>query len=187
MRRAGLGFVPTSPEELNGLLQHTRVDNGRLIETGELKALRENLQLVRMSIGLQLPNEGPWFDNVMRAVLEVMRTQWNASVDDDTSRARSNWLLEQVDIRQWAPHYRIEGHPDISDLRFRAQILAFSMLTTSVPEDVRNRYWQWVEDTVLEKVKREQPDVFADVVRQLKSIIINEASNDGTDGASDGG
>jgi pimeloyl-ACP methyl ester carboxylesterase len=186
MRRAGLGFVPTSSEELNGLIQHARIEDGRLVETAELKAFRESLQLVRMSAGLQLPTENPWFENVIRTLLDVIRAQWSAEIDDATSRTRSNWLLEQLDIRQWANHYRIEGHPEISGLRFRGQILALGMITTSVPRAVKDRYWQWVEDAVLEKVKEEQPELFAEVVQHVKSII-NEASKEGAGGGSDGG
>jgi hypothetical protein len=186
MRRAGLGLVPTSADELNGLIQHARSEDGRLIETAELKAFRESLQLVRMSIGLQLPKESPWFENVIRILLDVIKAQWSAEVDDATSRTRSNWLLEQLDIRKWANHYRIEDHPGISSLRFRGQILALGMMTSSVPRAVKDRYWQWVEDAVLEKVKKEQPELFAEVV-QLVKLTINEASKEGADGGSDGG
>jgi hypothetical protein len=186
MRRAGLGFVPTSSEELNGLIQHAGVEDGRLLETAELKAFRESLQLIRMSVGLQLPRESPWFDNVIRTLLDTIRMQWSAEVDEGTSRARSNWLLEQVDTRKWADHYRIEGHPEISGIRFRGQILALGMMTTSVPRAVKDRYWQWVHDAVLERVKQEQPDLFSEVVEQMKSII-NEASKEGARGGSDGG
>jgi hypothetical protein len=186
MRRAGLGLIPTSSEELNGLIQDARIEDGRLIETAELKAFRESLQLVRMSVGLQLPKESPWFENVIRTLLDVIKAQWSVEVDDATSRTRANWLLEQLDIRKWGNHYRIEGHPEISGLRFRGQILALGLMTSSVPTAVKDRYWRWVEDRVLEKVKQEQPELFAEVVQHVKSIV-NEASKEGAGGGSNGG
>jgi hypothetical protein len=134
-----------------------------------------------MSVDLQLPGESSWFDNVTRTLLETIRAQWSPEIDDVTSNARSNWLLEQLDIRQWGNHYRIEGRPEIVELRFRGLTLALAMQNSSVPQTVKDRYWNWLQNGLIAKVKQEQPQLFAAIVRQIQSTVI-EASEVGIAG-----
>ena len=63
-RRAGLVFVALTSSELGALLARAQVADGVLVESAELRAIRENLELCRMSAGLQLPAEAPWLANV---------------------------------------------------------------------------------------------------------------------------
>ena len=49
LRRAGYCFVPVSDEELAHLLDASTVKDNKVIETAELKAIRENILRVRMS------------------------------------------------------------------------------------------------------------------------------------------
>ena len=72
LRRAGFCLVPIKVDELVTLVARAEVTGDRLIETAELKAVRENVQLVRMSNALQLPNERVWLDNVTRAFLQAI-------------------------------------------------------------------------------------------------------------------
>jgi hypothetical protein len=182
MRRAGLAFIPTSAVELTGLLERSRLEDGRLIETVELRALRENVELVRMSTGLQLPAESPWFDNLIRSMLTAVRLQWSVEIEDEVSRARSKWLLELLDIRKWANHYRVDGNPEIVDQRFRGQILALSTMVPSAAMDVRDRYWLWLQEAVLAELKMEQPELFAGVVQQAREVIEGVANASAKDG-----
>jgi len=49
----------------------------------------------------------------------AIKSQWNAEMDDQVARARSDWLLKQLDVRQWSHRYKIEGHPEVAEIRFR--------------------------------------------------------------------
>src|SRR5882724_5240482 len=82
LRRAGYCFVPLAVQELSALVAQATIVNDELVETAELKAVRENLQLARMSNGLQFPNEHVWLDNVSKAFLEVAKGQWHDGMDE---------------------------------------------------------------------------------------------------------
>src|SRR4029077_19866427 len=105
LRAAGVAFVPFDRDELDTLLSRPAVSDGQIVESAELKALRENLQLCRMSSGLQLPKESSWFDGMTRVLFESIKGQWREGVDSEASAARSTWLLQLLDLRGWAHRY----------------------------------------------------------------------------------
>ena len=57
LRQAGYFFIPVSEDELAHHLDASMVEDGKFVETAELKAIRENILQVRMSTWLQLPEE----------------------------------------------------------------------------------------------------------------------------------
>jgi hypothetical protein len=186
MRRSGFGFVPLTIDELTALVEQATIDNGQLVETAELKAIRESLQLARMSDGLQLPKENIWLGNVFRSFIETIKSQWHATMDEKSAQARSNWLFEQTDIRQWSNRYKIDGHPVRGDVRYGAQILSLAMTTTSVPMSVRVQYWKWLEDAVLKRVQDEQRELYDRVVQHIRTLM-DAASEPSQNGDGDAG
>src|SRR5271165_4629482 len=77
MRRASLGFVPILVEELTSSIEQAAISDGNLVESAELKAMRESLLVARMSNGLQLPKEHVWLDNLIRSFIEAIKLQWH--------------------------------------------------------------------------------------------------------------
>ena len=160
LRSAGLAFVPVTSDELSSFLARATVAQGKLFETAELRALRENLQLCRMSTGLQLPRESVWFDGVVRLLLETIRAQWREGADLGIARARCNWLLELLDLRGWAHRLANEHNRGISESRFRAQLLALMTFSVEARPQVRQAYWEWLEEALLEGVRTQQGDLY---------------------------
>jgi hypothetical protein len=184
MRRAGLCFVPIKVDESIALIGQAAVTANRLVETAELRALRESLQLARMSNGLQWPKERVWLDNVITAFVEAIKAQWREGMDEAAARARSDWLVEQFDIRQWAHRFTTEEQPDVASERYRGQVLSLAMLNTGVSFEIKQKYWQWFEETILERIREEQQDLYNDIIKQVRSTI-SEASQRSRDGTKD--
>ena len=101
LRRAGYVFVPVSDEELARHLNASEVTNDQVVETAELKAIRENILRVRMSDWLQLPKEAPWLEMTLKAFISVLKSLWKDGANLAAVTARSNWLVDLVDIRGW--------------------------------------------------------------------------------------
>ena len=68
LRRAGYFFIPVGENELTAHLSASRIRDGKVIETAELKAIRENILRVRMSDWLQVPKEAPWLSTTPGSV-----------------------------------------------------------------------------------------------------------------------
>ncbi|QWG22207.1 hypothetical protein KMZ93_19815 [Bradyrhizobium sediminis] len=172
MRRAGMSFVPVAGEELEALLARSQITDGHLDESAELKALRESILMARMSTGLLLPAENTWFEGFLRAIIGTIKSQWREGSIEEVAAARSNWLLSQLDIRHWAHRFKIGGHPEATQARYRAQILSLALLHESVPAAIRQKYWAWLEDKLLTPIQNEERDLFASILDQVRSLVV---------------
>jgi hypothetical protein len=164
MRRAGLSFVPVTAEELETLLARSQITDGHIVESAELKALRESILMARMSTGLLLPAENTWFEGLLRAIMGALKSQWREGTIEETAIARSDWLLSQLDVRHWAHRYKVDGHPEATQARYRAQILSLALVHEPVPTAIRQKYWAWLEDKLLTSVQKEERDLFASML-----------------------
>ncbi|MDF0585041.1 PIN domain-containing protein [Bradyrhizobium yuanmingense] len=172
MRRAGMSFVPIHREELERLLAVSQVTNGRLDENAELKAIREALSMARMSTGLILPAENAWFEGALQAIIGAIKSQWHEGFIEDVAIARSDWLLSQLDIRQWAHRFKIDGHPEATQARYKAQVLSLALLHGPVPQSIKQKYWVWLEEKVLIPIQNEERVLFEGILDQVRSLIV---------------
>ena len=166
-----LAFVPLTSGELSALLARARVGDGVLVESAELRAIRENLELCRMSAGLQLPAEAPWLANVSGVLAGAIKGQWRDGVDVADAAARSTWLAELLDVRRWAHHWVEQGPEEAYSARYRAQLLALMTFTSEAPDATRAAYWNWLDRAILARVRDRQPELHDALIADLASVI----------------
>ena len=164
IRRAGYFLVPLDEEELEALLDASLIMQGKLVETAELKAIRENLLRVRMSTWLQLPKEAPWFDALLKMFVRVLKRQWKDTVDIAQARARSDWIVEQIELRGWAHSLGGEGGDTLIKAGRVAHIMLLLSSSTDLSPESRPRYWDWIEERLLVPIKEEAPELYAQIV-----------------------
>jgi len=170
MRAAGLAFVPITQDELTEYLARADVVGDRLLETAELRAIRESLLHYRMSTALQLPREAIWFDGLLRVVLEAIKAQWTPAVGTVAARARSSWLLQNLDLRGWSHRYTSQDR-DLAESRFRAQIVALMTFAFDAPADLRAAYWTWLDEVLVDDIRERQPEAYDAMIQDIVRII----------------
>ena len=163
--------MPISDDELTTHLAVSTVKDEKVVETAELKAIRENILSVRMSNWLQLPKEAPWLDMTLKVFIRVLKSLWRAGSDLSSVTARSNWIVDQVDVRGWAHSLGAENGDNIVKTGRGAQVLMLLTPPSDVPQDVKAAYWSWVEDRVLAHVKEQYPDLYAWIVEWQRRQI----------------
>lgn len=174
LRRGGFVLIPVGGEEFRSRISSAQVVDGRLLETAELRAIRESFERVRMTDILQLPLEAPWLDDIHRALIGAIRAQWGDATDVTAARARSDWLLTMFDIRGWA--HRTVPEAGEAAIRYRSQML----LLTSAPDlsdQVRADYWQWLEERLLARYREENPEDYAALQSMTLEIMEHTARN----------
>ena len=181
LRQAGYFFIPVSEDELAHHLNASMVENGKVMETAELKAIRENILHVRMNTWLQLPKEGPWLNELYRTFVQVLKELWKTKDDFSNVRARSDWIMDQVDIRGWAHSFGRENGTDIAKTGRSAYILAVLIPPVNVPQEVTDEYWNWVEDSILAPIKKQYPDLYFELVKWHRRWIETVANRDQTE------
>lgn len=182
LRRAGYFFIPVRGDELSQHLNASSVVKGNVIETAELKAIRENVLGVRMCNWLQLPKEAVWLDSTLKAFIRVLKSLWKPGADPSTITALSDWIVDQVDVRGWAHRFDTEAGDNIVKMGRGAHILALLTPPLDVPPDVRDAYWEWVEERVLAPIKEQFPDLYAGIVDWERRQIAIMADRDLTEG-----
>jgi hypothetical protein len=175
LRRSGYLFVPIDGGELEDLLSSAEVRNDKVIEIAELKAIRESMLHVRMTTWLQLPEESFWLDTTLKVLIRALRNLWKADVDLPSVRARSDWILDQVDVRGWAHRFGSESGDNIVRTGRGALILMMLVPLPEAPRDIQDEYWSRIETRVLAPIEEQYPDLFALILdwhkRKIAEIV----------------
>ncbi|MCK4394100.1 HNH endonuclease [Candidatus Bipolaricaulota bacterium] len=174
LRRSGYIFVSID-DELEGHLNSSEVMNDKVIEIAELKAIRENMLHVRMTTWLQLPEESFWLDTALKVLIRALRNLWKADVDLSCVRARSDWILDLVDVRGWAHRFGSENGDNIVHTGRGVLILMMLAPLPEIPQDVQDEYWSWIEVRMLAPIREQSPDLFALILdwhrRKIAKIV----------------
>ncbi len=178
LRRAGYFFVPVGEDELTCHLNTAEVKNGKVKENAHLRAIRESILHVRMNYWLQLPREGVWLHTIFEVFVNVLRSIWRAGAEIPSVEARSDWILDLLDVSGWAHCFEPVSRNEIIKAE-RAKII-FMLLTpldANVPLNIREAHWEWLEGRVLAPIKELEPDLYTLIVDLEKRQISEFADN----------
>lgn len=184
LRRGGYFFIPVNEEELSTHLDASDIQQDKVVETAELKAIRENILRVRMGTWLQLPKEASWLDALLKTFIRVLKSQWNDDADIASVRVRSDWIMDQIDIRGWAHSLGGQGGDNLVRVGRAAHIM---LLLSSLPDvslEIKDQYWSWIEERVLVSIKEEDPDLYVRIIELQKQQVayFADADLEGADG-----
>lgn len=171
LRQYGYLFVPLTHEELKFHLSTAKITGGKVTETAELKAIRENILQIRMSSFLQIPQEVYWLNNVLNVIRDILQEEWKTVVNYNESAAKSNWLLEQLDLRGWSHFYNEEAGTNIAKFSFTSQYFALLINTNGLGENEQKLYFKWLEENVLNMLKEKEPLAYNYILTQVKGLI----------------
>ncbi len=171
LRQAGYIFVPVDVDELIHHLDDASVENDELIETAELKAIRENLLLVRLNDCNLSVEENDWPGMLFKTFRETIKELWKRGGDLSDIQARSDWILSQFDIRIWAHCFERETGEGMIGHGYRAQIMSLLLLSFEGLQDVKEDYWRWIEDRVLGPIREQSPELYLELVEWYRRNI----------------
>ncbi len=180
LRLAGYYFIPVGIDELEQCLRDSPIVDGVLQENTELRAIRESILRIRMSDVLQLPEEAAWFSGFLGTFTQVLKNQWVNNANIEEVRIRSNWLLEQLDIRGWAHVYTDENAEYIVRIGRSEIIMSILLPPTGVDSGILREFWKWAEERVLLPIQEQFPDLFQELVRKYE-VLLDNVLNDNED------
>lgn len=178
LRRAGYLFVPVSANELSRHLGASMVKNDTVVETAELKAIRENVLCARMSTLLQLPDEATWLDALLKTFTLVLKDLWKADADLSAVRSRCDWIIDQIDVRGWAHRLSAENSDSMVKIGRGEHIVPLLLPPISATTKVQDEYWRWCEDRILEPIKEQYHDLYLAIIDWQKRRIAEVADMD---------
>lgn len=183
LRNAGFGLIPVEPTELESALQAASVENGLVVESAELRAIRESILKTRMTNVLQIPKELPWLTGCHNAVRDLLTSQWKAGFSVDVARARSEWLAKLVDPRGWSHRMPGSRAGDLRTMHYRQHLLALiAAVPTDQPPAVLRAYAAWLNESIVKEIAETDPENMSWLIETAKEMIdrlIHLLSQDG--------
>jgi pimeloyl-ACP methyl ester carboxylesterase len=183
LRRYGYIFVPISLVELKAYLNTAMVRGKIVLETAELKVLREYYLFVRLSQALQIPDEAGWLESSLRIMMDALKDQWIDSINSDVAVARSNWLWNQISALRWASVLPVSVEPENVQNQYTMQIMLLILHGSSIAsQKIKTRYLIWLEEDILKIIEEEKPAIYRKVLEFCSDSIIEVASKSGKGG-----
>lgn len=177
LRRSGYTFVPVLDDELLHHLTQAPIEDGLLVETAELRAIREAAQRLRMERVLQVPQELTWLNQLTLALVRAVREVWLRESDPGVAEARCEWLLGQLDIRGWAPNVQRAATVRFTVMAYAGLLHALCYAPQTSANEKNDSYHQWVDNRFLRGIKDTEPETF----NQIVNLAIELFSESGTD------
>ena len=179
LRRAGYLFVPVEEEELAHHLRTSVVEEDKVVETAELKAIRENILLARMTGWLQLSGESDWLFATILMLIRVLKALWTMSGDELSDiEVRSNWIAKLLDLSGWAQSFGVEHGDQLIKTGRGNLLLLLINVPIDTPQNLKEAYLAWVEENFLAPFKELYPDQYARIVEREKTLISDMAAED---------
>jgi hypothetical protein len=172
LRRAGFQFIPVTEKELLQHLTDAPLNDGEVVETAELRAIRESLLMARMRKILQIPAETAWLHGSMRSAIRAIRELWRAT-DLDEAAARAEWLLGLLDVRGWAPSALPGNERYFALFAHAAHIQSLMSPPDDVPDSIRDAYYDWIDRRFLQELHDSEPEAFGWIVDRARELIVN--------------
>ena len=156
MRRGGLSLIPLDQEELLHWLSSARVVDGRVIETAELRVLRQSVASTTLTgylTGVEVTNLNANLADACKAT--IGRIWQDTSIRKDRAIALSDWLWNNLLVA--GVYNSSQGvatqlqEPTIGGLALRLAVLLLPIPFQS--EERRNEFTSWLEQSVFSRFR----------------------------------
>lgn len=171
LRRSGYTFVPVLEDELTHHLLQAPLVSGLLVETAELRAIREVAQRLRLAKVLQVPHELAWLNQYTLALLHAVRTIWDSESDPTAAEARCEWLLGQLDTRGWASIVERGAATQFSVMSYAGILHALCYAPKVSLGRKNDPYHRWIDEHILGEIKETEPEIFDQIIASAAELF----------------
>ncbi len=174
LREAGFAFIPVESEELLKHLSVAEFEDGRMLESAELRVIR---QTVNRIASLELLSGGEaraMGERMTLACREVIQRLWaNAELEAPVAGALCSWVWEHLGMETFLLRQGSEEDGSSAALRDgvvrRLSLLLVPPIMDSPSR--RSAYREWLEQSVLAALRPANEDVIEDAATAIRSMF----------------
>jgi hypothetical protein len=174
LRQAGFAFIPIPLEELKWSLDNARWDqDGFLIESAEMRVMRQILMRIRSLDMLVLPEESAFLEQIQLGCVIVIRNLWlDESASIEKAIKLSNWIWHNIAPCpvEWVKSL-IEPKNRKAALEGFARHHSLLLKPIALSQERYDAYLKWLEDDLLEPLLSSNVDLI-DAISDLVTIDI---------------
>lgn len=168
LRQAGAMLVPVSTEELV-----TSGKRNRQREAPEFRAIRDSLDLARLSEIPHFPGEMRWFMTYVQSVRNAIAQIWNEEPDEQRSRLIASSIFEmRIFSEDWLTAWRGAPPPGWVDAVHRALIGGFAVPVEIADDKKIEPYQRWLDDVLLKEIRLVSPELYQQVVAYILEFVL---------------
>ena len=175
LRGAGFAFVPIMPDELEARLRAVEIGaDSQLVESAELRVLRQSVMCLRYFDMLQLPEEAEFLRRLRLASVLAIRRIWeDTSVPPEHAAVLSDWVWCNVapSPLDWPPRDHSETTGPAEVAAAFAQHVELLLKPIELDTGRRELLWSWIERAVLEPLLPANSQLFDVIVAAVRSEI----------------
>jgi hypothetical protein len=186
IRDGGFALVNIDKAELYRLLRDARLDSsGDLLESAELRHLRQYLARVRVLEMVQEPWELSFLDQLRRTSIEVIRKLWeDEHLENAHASAASKWIWRYIcpNPIDWLPSLRDATRAEQANIEIASHLkLLVAPLVNTAFQRSRS-FAVWLDAEILAPLRPSNSEVIQVVVGLCKSQLEQLESKFGNDG-----
>ena len=178
LRQANYLLLPLTYEDIQFALEQSIIVEGRLIETAEMRSIREYLAAIAMTDWFQMPSEADWLSETHTTIRSAIWNQWKNTDSRELAAARSSWLISMFDLRLWL-RFRPFDANEIEWMR-ACQLFLLTHSTSNLSEDETNAFLSWLDDCHIAPLKEQRPSMFNELVSLCREVVENTLQQDQT-------
>ena len=153
LRQMGYQLIPVTEAELQAHLASAAVVDGALVETAELKAIRQSQLQAQMRRTVQLPQEAQFLQTTQLPLIHCIRWAWQNAASEKDAIAQSEWLLQLADMRGWAASAIKGTERNFAVYGYAQHVLQVTSALTAADDSLRQRYFSWISERILSRSK----------------------------------
>jgi hypothetical protein len=166
--------VPADAEEIRLAAIRNRQN-----ESPEFRALRDSVDLARLAEIPRFPSEMPWFIAANSAPKTALVEIWKDEPNPGRAAAIANAILEILPRPEdWVARWEGQPPPEwivaVNRVIKAGLALPFEL---SGHQQAINSYNDWLEQTVLARMRAMEPESYAALVDHVKAFILNSWTN----------
>lgn len=174
LRLAGFAFVPLEPNELLHWLRAAKSGNDQLIESLELKTVRQTIARISSANFASKTETFEITSNITLTCGEIISTLWSdESLPVNEARLMSDWVWDCLCTSNFLGRNHLEGAADSESIKnLLAQRLALLLIPIVTQSDERrNQYTDWLEHSVLNVLNLANSDVVELALKLVSDAI----------------
>lgn len=113
-----------------------------------------------MGTYLQLPKEAYWIDSSIKMFIQVLKDLWTTDTDFTSIRARSNWILDQLDFRGWAHFLGDANGKNFIKTGLNGYFVVLLTPPLDADQVIKKAYHSWAEEKILIPIKEQSPELY---------------------------
>ena len=184
LRQAGFAFVPIVLDELGMRLSKASWDDDTsLIETAEMRIMRQSLMRIRSLDMISLPEESMVLQQIQFGSALIIRKIWSdESLTIKKARELSNWIWRNIapSPLDWVKDLCEQKKERIASEAF-AQHHSLLLKPMALGNERYDAYLNWLEEDVLAMLisaNTDLIDAMAELVRKDIELIVEDISSD---------